>query len=140
KPVRLADYRGKIVLMNFFATWCGPCVEETPSFDRLAARLKKDRPDIAILAASLDDDGWTSVDPFLAKMHAGSLPVVLDATPAGGGRYAVGTQAAKFKTFKLPETWVISRDGRILKRFIGAQDWDDPQLIPYLEGLDRGST
>ena len=80
--VRLADYRGKIVLMNFWATWCPPCIEETPSFDRLAARLKKDRPDIAILAASLDDDGWNAVDPFVAKMHVSSLPIVLDATPA----------------------------------------------------------
>lgn len=136
-PVRLADYRGKIVLMNFWATWCPPCVAETPSFARLAAKLKAEHPDIAIIAASLDDDGWSSVDPFVQRMKAGALPIVLDATPEQGGGYRIGAQAAKFGTFKLPETWIIGRDGHVLKRFVGAQNWDDPSLIPWLEGLDK---
>lgn len=126
--VRLADYRGKIVLMNFWATWCGPCVEETPSFDRLARTLKAKNVPVVILAASLDTNGWSDVDPFLKRMHVGDLPVVLDSD---------ASQAAKFGTFKLPETWVISRDGHKLKRYVGATNWDDPAVLDEIQRLDR---
>jgi thiol-disulfide isomerase/thioredoxin len=127
KPVRLSNYRGKIVLVNFWATWCPPCRQETPSFDRLAAKLKATHPDIAILAVSVDEDGWQAIDPFLNAMHAHNLPVVLGDT----------NLAARFGTYKLPETWVVGRDGRILDRMISVQNWDDPRLPDELEKLDR---
>jgi peroxiredoxin len=66
KPVRLSDYRGKVVILDFWATWCGPCAEEIPWFMDLQRR-EKDHG-LAVLGVSMDDDGWDAVKPFVAKM------------------------------------------------------------------------
>ncbi len=136
--VALADYRGKYVLLNYWATWCPPCVEEVPSLDRLAARLKTSRPDIVVIAPSVDQDGWPVIDPFLKRMRVSAFDVVLDERAS----------AAKFGTHKLPETWLVGKNGEIINpkgapagvrnsRFVGAQAWDTPDLIAWFEGLPR---
>lgn len=135
--VTLEDFRGKYVLLNFWATWCPPCVEEVPSLERLAERLATSRPDILVVAPSVDEDGWKVVDPFLRKMGADSFRVVLD----------TGKSASKFGTRKLPETWLIAPDGTIMdpkdapgvsvrgSRFVGSQRWDAPALAAWFEAL-----
>ena len=133
--VSLASYRGKVVLMNFWATWCGPCQEEVPSLDRMAADMKREKPDLVVLAASVDDQGWKAIDPFVQQMGVSNFQVVLDDSNA----------ASRFGTNKLPETWIIGRDGKIIRppatltgghdRFEGAVEWDDPDVLAYLRTL-----
>lgn len=137
KPVALDAYKGKPVLVNFWATWCGPCVEETPSFDRMAGLMKTKNPSLVILAASVDEGGWKDITPFLQKMGVKNLDVVLDD----------GDGARRFGTFKLPETWIVGRDGTLIDpsptlrgvassgRFVGPIDWDDPRVQSYLGTL-----
>lgn len=128
--VRLADYRGKVVLLNFWATWCGPCVVEAPSLAALSDELKRKLPDVVILAPALDDKGFKATDPFVAKLHLESLAVFHDKKK----------EAFKFGTRKLPETWLISRDGEILDRFVGEVDWSDPQIYALLEKVAKKGT
>ena len=140
RNVSLEDFRGKYVLLNYWATWCPPCVEEVPSLDRLSATLAKSRPDIVVLAPSLDSDGWPVIDPFLAKMKVSSFTVVHDTK----------NTATKFGTRKLPETWLIAPDGTLMNpgqvpnatvrggRFVGPQRWDDPQVVGWFEALPGG--
>lgn len=123
KPVHLTDYRGKVVLLNFWATWCAPCVAEAPSLAALSDELKRTLPDVVILAPALDDSGFKAIDPFVEKLHIETLAVVHDKKK----------EAFEFGTRKLPETWLISRDGEILERFVGEVDWAHPDIMKLLE-------
>jgi thiol-disulfide isomerase/thioredoxin len=127
KPVSLSDYRGKVVLLNFWATWCGPCVEEAPSLDALSRHLASALPEVVILAPALDDEGFKAIDPFVEKLKLGSLAVVHDKKK----------EAFKFGTRKLPETWLLSRDGEILERFVGSIDYSSPEMFALLEKVAK---
>jgi peroxiredoxin len=101
KNVKLSDFRGKVVLLNFWATWCGPCKIEIPWFIDFE-KSYKDR-DFTVLGVSLDDEGWTVVKPFIAERKI-NYPVVVG-TEETSQQYG-GVDA-------LPTTFVIDRDGRI---------------------------
>jgi thiol-disulfide isomerase/thioredoxin len=124
-PRRLADFRGRMVLVNLWATWCGPCVEEMPSLDRLQAQLGQG---LTVLAISEDRPGESAVAPFLEKLAVPHLAVFLD--PANGAIKAFGVKG-------LPTSFLISRDGRILAMLEGATEWDTlamlARLKPYLD-------
>ena len=113
QPVRLSDYRGKVVLLDFWATWCGPCALEIPWFKDLQRR-EKDHG-FVVIGVSMDDDGWDSVKPFVAKM-AVNYRVVMgnDETAQLYG----GVDA-------LPTTFLIDRQGRIAAVHIGLTDRRD---------------
>jgi cytochrome c biogenesis protein CcmG/thiol:disulfide interchange protein DsbE len=100
KGVRLSDYKGKVVLLNFWATWCAPCREETPWFVDFQSKYR-DR-DFVVLGVSLDEDGWTSVKPFMESKHV-NYPVVIGNSEVGD-LYGVKN---------LPETFIIDESGRI---------------------------
>ena len=118
--VHLADYRGKIVLLNFWATWCAPCIQEMPGL----MELHHDRPDLAILAVSIDEDP-DAYSRFLVRRHV-DLATVRDP----------GQAAAKlYHSEAWPETYVIDRQGFIRRKFIGAQDWSSPEVRAYLKSL-----
>ena len=112
----LADFRGKVVLLNFWATWCGPCVQEMPSLDRLQAKLGSDR--FTVVAISVDRQGLADVMPFLAKTAVHSLTTYLD--PSGASMRAFGVRG-------LPTTFVIDRDGHEAGRLEGMARWDTPE-------------
>ncbi|NOX37462.1 MAG: TlpA family protein disulfide reductase [Calditrichaeota bacterium] len=105
--VRLADFRGKVTIINFWATWCGPCREEIPGFVRLYDRYKDDG--LAIIGISLDRPGWEVVRPFMEKYNI-NYPIVL------GNQKVVldygGIQA-------IPTTFIVNRQGHIVDRIIG---------------------
>ena len=125
-PLSLADFRGKTVLLNFWATWCGPCVQEMPSLDRLQARLGSDR--FTVVAISVDREGLGVVRPFLAKTGVQSLATYVD--PKGASMRAFGVRG-------LPTTFIIDRDGREAGHIEGMARWDSPQaeaLIRYYLG------
>jgi thiol-disulfide isomerase/thioredoxin len=118
--VHLESYRGKVVLLNFWATWCAPCVVEMPSL----VQLHHDIPDLVILAVSIDDDpdAYTS---FL-KSHNVDLITVRDPSQSS---------PKLFHTDMWPETYLIDRKGVIRSKYIGAKDWSDPEIRALIQSL-----
>lgn len=117
----LADFKGSLLLVNLWATWCAPCIREMPSLDRLQQKLGDK---LTILAISQDRRGAAAVDPFLAKTGIKHLKTYLDPK-------AEATTA--FSVAGLPTSFLISRDGMILGRLEGAADWDAPKMVALLE-------
>lgn len=118
--VNLATLRGHVVLLNFWASWCAPCLEELPSLEE----LQRDLPQVQIVAVSTDDDA-SAYERFL-KQHSVSLLTVRDADQRSNAMYG---------TFRFPETYVIDKSGIIRRKFIGPQDWTSPEIVNYLRKL-----
>lgn len=112
RPVSLADFSGKVVLVNLWATWCGPCVKEMPSLDRLQGQMGGS--DFAVVALSVDRGGLSAVAPFFRRIGVRSLPVYLD--PAG-------VSLGQFHVRGLPTTILVDRRGHERGRAEGAVDW-----------------
>jgi len=128
REVRLSDLRGKIVLVNFWATWCPPCVEEIPSMDRLYGLMKG--KDFEMLAINVEGNGRATVPNFL-KTHKASFPILFDEQAKVQDLYGV---------HRFPETFILDRDGRVLDKIIGGRTWDDPTIVDYLNFLLRGKS
>jgi thiol-disulfide isomerase/thioredoxin len=118
--LRLADYRGKIVILNFWATWCIPCVAELPSLTAMQQQL----PQVQVIAVSIDVDQQAYRD-YLTEHKIGLLTI--DDT--------AHRTADLYGTYRWPETYVIDQHGTIRRKFIGAQDWTSPEIIEYLRRL-----
>lgn len=116
KTVALADMRGKVVLLNLWATWCGPCVREMPTLDRLQAELGG--PAFEVVALSSDHGGAKAVEPFLRDNKLNNLGVYLDPT-------SQATRALEPRG--LPTTLLIDKDGREVGRLEGAAEWDSAE-------------
>jgi cytochrome c biogenesis protein CcmG, thiol:disulfide interchange protein DsbE len=118
--VHLADYRDKVVLLNFWWTDCAPCVQEMPGL----LELHHDRPDLAILAVSIDEDAG-EYKRFLDRHHVDLITV----------RDPAESAAKLYHTEGWPETYVIDRQGVIRRKFVGDPGWSDPEIRAYLQGL-----
>ena len=128
ETVRLGELGNKTVFINFWATWCPPCVEEMPSLRRLAQRLQKN-PDFVFLAISTDEE-WGVVRRFFDREPA-PFPVLLDAE---------GLLAKRYGTTKFPETYIV-QDGELVGHIIGPRDWDVWYAEAWLKGLlEEGRT
>lgn len=124
KTYRLADLRGKVVLLNFWASWCPPCRRELPSLERLWQKLK-DR-DFLALAVNVGEDGDT-VFAFTGQLDTPpSFPILLDKDSAVLDAWPVKG---------LPTTFIIDRDGRVVFRAIGGREFDHPALTGEIEKL-----
>ena len=121
RTVSLSEQKGHPVFLNFWATWCPPCVDEVPSLEELARRL--DGTDLRMLAVSVDDD-WDKVRRFFAK--GSDIGVLLDVSH---------DIPKKFGTEKYPETFLIDAAGRVRYYFINKRDWGRPEAIACLESL-----
>ena len=121
--VGLADLRGKVVLVHFWATWCPPCVEELPGLERFYRSLLG--ADIELLAVSVDDTGAGAVREFLER-NGLTVKVLLDPGQEVAQRYG---------TFKFPETYLVDREGIIRRKLIGAMDWDRPEAREMVNDL-----
>ncbi len=129
RPVTLADFRGRVVLLNLWATWCAPCVEEMPALDRMQSALGGEH--FTVVALSIDRQGKRIVDPFVARLNTPALPIYLD--PSGASARALGVPG-------LPTTLLIDREGRELGRISGAVPWDNAaaaELIRLAIGLPQ---
>jgi len=121
RKVTLHDLRGKIVVLNFWATWCPPCVEEMPSLVKMQSELN-DR--VVVLAVSVDDDE-RSYRTFLKKNNV-DLLTVRDPQQKSNELYG---------TFKFPETYIIDRNGVVQRKFIGPVNWTNADIVDYLNKL-----
>ena len=122
KPTHLSDLRGKVVVLNFWATWCPPCVEETPSLNALQSQIAPQGG--LVLGISLDDDA-SAYDQFLKDNHV-IFPNYRDTTKK---------IAADYGTHMYPETYLIDRQGKIARKLIGEQSWDQGDLLLYVQNL-----
>jgi thiol-disulfide isomerase/thioredoxin len=123
KTVTLADFGGRVVLLNLWATWCVPCRHEMPSLVRLQTRFGDK---IAVLAVSQDFNGNKVVVPFIAKLGLTAIKTYLDPKSAVG---------RAFKVAGLPTTFLIDRQGRVRGRVEGEADWDSPRMLAVIEPL-----
>jgi cytochrome c biogenesis protein CcmG/thiol:disulfide interchange protein DsbE len=128
-PVTLAEYRGKVVLLNFWATWCGPCQIEIPWFIEFEQKYK-DR-DFAVLGVSFDDDGWKSVRPYIASHKINY-------------RIMIGTEKMSQLyggVDSLPTTFIVDRQGRIAAQHVGLVDKSDYQneILKLLDDQKRAA-
>jgi peroxiredoxin len=123
QAVRLSAYRGQVVLVNLWATWCPPCREEMPSMEELHQRLK-DRG-FVLLAVSQDEGGIDGVKQFVEQMKL-TFRVLVDPD---------GDVGRKFGVWGYPESFLVDRDGQIVERVIGPRDWSAPEQIASIEAL-----
>ena len=117
----LADFRGKVVLLNVWATWCEPCREEMPTLDRLQARLGGDR--FQVVALSVDQQGVSIARKFYDEFAIKALALYVDPT----ARAAFTLNAPG-----LPVTLLVDRNGREIGRHLGAVKWDAPEVVERL--------
>ena len=122
RKLTLSDYRGKTVVLNFWATWCPPCVEEMPSLLQMQQRMKD--KGVVVLAVSLDEDE-SAYHKFL-RDHGVNVITVRDPALKSSDLYG---------TFKYPETYIIDRNGVLQRKFIGAVDWNQPEVVDFLTKL-----
>ena len=121
RETSLADFRGEVLVINAWATWCAPCVAELDAFQRLRDSL--DDVDVRFLFVSAEDP--EHVRQFLRRYGHRDLPAVVEGEPMPD---AFGLRA-------LPTTWIVDREGRIVLRHRGAADWDSDQVRALLRAL-----
>jgi thiol-disulfide isomerase/thioredoxin len=119
----LADFRGRIVLLNLWATWCGPCRTEMPALDRLQTRMAG--PDFTVVPLSIDHRGRDAVERFYRELGLTSLGIYIDRS--GEAVYAVEVSG-------MPTSLLIDREGRELGRVIGSAPWDDAEMVARIKG------
>jgi cytochrome c biogenesis protein CcmG/thiol:disulfide interchange protein DsbE len=122
KSERLSDLRGQVVVLNFWATWCPPCVEETPALNRLQQQI--DSRGGTVLGVSVDEDEG-AYDKFLRE-QAVVFPTYRDTSKKS---------AAEYGTTIYPETYIIDRKGKIARKFVGEQRWDSPEMLAYFNAI-----
>lgn len=125
KAQTLSEFKGKIVLLNVWATWCGPCRREMPTLDRLQAALGG--PDFEVLPLSIDRKGMEAVDKFYAETGVAHL-----------ARYVTPSANEAMDTlgvFGIPATFLIDAQGRIIGRKDGPAEWDSPGFVAFFKTI-----
>ena len=128
-PKTIESFRGKIVVLNFWATWCPPCVKEIPSLERLATRLPT--ASFAVVGISQDKGGMAVAKAFLLQHGAIKFPLYVD--PKGQLYRDLGIRG-------LPTTIVIGKDGVVDSTFEGPAEWDKAEFITYFLSLSQSTT
>ena len=123
KQISLSDHRGKVVLVNVWATWCPPCRQEMPSMQRLYEKFKGEN--LEILAVSIDSEGGEAVAPFMRKMHL-TFPALLDPEETIIPLYGITG---------VPESFIIDKDGILVEKIVGPMNWATPEVFSLFKGL-----
>lgn len=127
----LSGFRGKVLLLNIWATWCGPCRREMPTLNRLQAELGG--PDFEVMALSIDRAGTDVVRKFYAEVGVTHLAMYIDNS---------GKAARELGAVGLPTTLLIDREGREIGRLVGPAEWDAPEMVAFIRNHlaeERGS-
>jgi peroxiredoxin len=125
--VSLTSLRGKVVLLNFWASWCEPCQVEMPAMERLYRKL---RPQGFELIAVSVDDNEKDVKDFSTRLGL-TFPILLDPSKR---------VATTYQTFRYPESFLIDRRGTLVEHYVGSRDWDAPAYVSRIERLMEGGT
>jgi thiol-disulfide isomerase/thioredoxin len=123
QPHALAEFHGKVVLLNIWATWCLPCRKEMPTLDRLQAALGG--PEFEVVALSIDRRGVGTVRPFFDEVAIRHLAIRIDAS---------GKALRDLGALGLPTTILVDRQGQELGRLMGPAEWDTPEMVAFLKG------
>ena len=123
KMVSLSDYKGKVVLVNIWATWCPPCVDEMPSMEKLYQKFKGEN--FEILAVSIDEPGLKAVAPFMKKSNL-TFPALIDSE---------GTIKAVYGIIGVPESFIIDQQGILIKKIVGPVDWAATNVFRFFSDL-----
>ncbi|BAU49663.1 redoxin [Sulfurifustis variabilis] len=121
RQMSLADFRGRVVLLNLWATWCPPCRKEIPSLDRL--QTKVGGPDFEVVALSIDHDGVSAVQRFYKEIGIRALKIYID--PTTDATYRLGITG-------IPGTLLLDREGREIGRALGPAEWDSPESLALI--------
>lgn len=121
RDLTLKNFRGQAVLLNFWATWCAPCVREMPALDRLQARLGPEG--LSVIALSVDRQGLEAVEPFYRRLSIEALDIYLD--PAN-------QVARSFTVPGLPTSYLIDPDGQMVGVLAGPAEWDSPDALALI--------
>ncbi len=121
RAMTLADFRGRVVLLNVWATWCVPCRKEMPTLDRLEAKLGG--PDFQVIALSIDRQGLAVVKPFYQELGLTNLGIAVDES---------GKAAHLLHAVGVPLTLLIDREGREVARKMGPAEWDSPEMTTII--------
>ena len=124
EPLKLSSLKGTVVILNFWATWCPPCREEIPSMIRLNNAMAG-KP-FKMLAVSIDEGGAPDVEAFLAKSSQQALPAYLDSDSQAVKMYGITG---------VPETFIIDKNGVVIKKVIGPMAWDSAEVVAFLQNL-----
>ncbi|MCH7943213.1 MAG: TlpA family protein disulfide reductase [Proteobacteria bacterium] len=126
-PVSLADKRGRVVVMNFWATWCPPCVREMPSLDRLQAKFDKSVLEVVLIS---EDRDAGVIEPFYRRLGLKNLAIYHDSKSRLTRQLAIAG---------LPTTLLIDRNGNEVGRVVGAAEWDSPAALELVRGYTEES-
>ena len=121
RNLSLADFRGRPILLNIWATWCGPCRKEMPTLERLQVIMG--RSNLLVLPLSIDRQGASVVKQFYGELGLKALDIYVDAS---------GKVSRDLNTVGIPTTLLIDRDGREIAREIGATEWDSPEVVALI--------
>ena len=127
RDLTLGDFRGRVVVLNVWATWCVPCRKEMPTLDRLQARLGG--KDFLVVALSIDRKGVEAVRGFYQEVGVENLAIYVD--PSGRGSRGLGLPG-------LPTTLLIDQEGREVARKMGEAKWDSPEMVSLVERTTHG--
>lgn len=120
RKVTRSDFGGKVLVLNFWATWCPPCIEEIPTLDAMQKQLAA--RGVVVLAVSVDKN-QQAYQQFLSKARVGFLTA----------RDPSADISSLYGTFKYPETYIINKDGKVVAKLISNQDWTKPEIIRQIE-------
>ena len=122
----LVDHKDKVIILNFWATWCAPCLEEMPAFEKLYRRYRSQG--LTVLAVSLDKGDFSKVQGFVDSNNL-TFPVLMDSD---------GVAEKLYPSFTIPFTYVIDKDGRVAARVDGAKNWASSETFAALNILIKG--
>jgi thiol-disulfide isomerase/thioredoxin len=140
RPVSLAALKGRVVFVNFWATWCPPCLEEMPTMVALGQALAAKHPGKFTMVAVSVDEGWEPVreylhaPPFFGPERTG-LTVALDPDQKVTQAFYCAARGGNCPDLKFPETYIVDREGRLVSFVVGPRDWSDPAAFAFLESL-----
>jgi peroxiredoxin len=127
KSIHLSDLKGKVVVLNFWASWCPPCVEETPALNRLQKYIESRNGVVLGVSADEDNDAYQKFLP--------QYSVVFPTYRDPGVQGTSSPIARKYGTTGYPETVIIDRHGVLARKFIGPQQWDSPEMFAYFDAI-----
>ena len=129
KPIDFSQYKGKVVMVNMWATWCPPCVRELPAIERLATKFKAE--EFALLPISIDAGGKQQVQPFLTSLGMANFNSYYDPTQNLGQVFPLDT---------IPATFILDQNGQLIAFVRSFVDWDDAKAVSLIQSfIDKGA-